>query len=295
MADFRPTLIRFDWAMKRLLRDKANFAVLEGFLTTLLNRPIKIDRILESESNQESADSKFNRVDILAESTDGEKMLIEVQNQSEIAYFHRILFGTSRLISEYTRLGDDYGTISKIYSINIVYFNLGEGADSVYVGETIFRGLHLNDVLKLPPRWKERLKVENVKDIFPIYYILRVDDFDRWSRTPLDQWLYFLSKGKLREDADAPGMEAVKEKLRFESLSPEEQISYRKKLDDQISIRNGYREAREEGLTEGREEGRMEMRISMAKMMIADGAPVEIIRKYTGLTEADIKRMNDDQ
>ena len=27
--------IRFDWAMKRLLRNKANFAVLEGFLTTL--------------------------------------------------------------------------------------------------------------------------------------------------------------------------------------------------------------------------------------------------------------------
>ena len=29
--------IRFDWAMKRLLRNKANFAVLEGLLTTLLN------------------------------------------------------------------------------------------------------------------------------------------------------------------------------------------------------------------------------------------------------------------
>ena len=45
--------IRFDWAMKRLLRNKANFAVLEGFLTTLLRDRIKIQKLLESESNQE--------------------------------------------------------------------------------------------------------------------------------------------------------------------------------------------------------------------------------------------------
>ena len=45
--------IRFDWAMKRLLRNKANFAVLEGFLTTLLNEKIVIQTLLESESNQD--------------------------------------------------------------------------------------------------------------------------------------------------------------------------------------------------------------------------------------------------
>ena len=45
--------IRFDWAMKRLLRNKANFGVLEGFLTTLLGQAIHIDSLLESESNQE--------------------------------------------------------------------------------------------------------------------------------------------------------------------------------------------------------------------------------------------------
>ena len=32
--------IRFDWAMKRLLRNKANFGVLEGLLTTLLDEKI---------------------------------------------------------------------------------------------------------------------------------------------------------------------------------------------------------------------------------------------------------------
>ena len=39
--------IRFDWAMKRLLRNKANYAVLEGLLTTLLEEKVTIHRLLE--------------------------------------------------------------------------------------------------------------------------------------------------------------------------------------------------------------------------------------------------------
>ena len=60
-------LISFDWAVKRLLRNKANFGILEGFLSELLHQDIKIDRILESEGNRENEMEKFNRVDILAE------------------------------------------------------------------------------------------------------------------------------------------------------------------------------------------------------------------------------------
>lgn len=286
MSHTKP-LIRFDWAMKPLLRDKANFEVLEGFLTTLLGRGIKIDRILESEGNRESESAKFNRVDILAQSTDGEKMLIEVQNQTEIAYFHRMLFGTARLIGEYTKLGDDYGKISKIYSINIVYFPLGVGNDSVYVGETVFRGLHDNSILGLHPAWKKKLLVQEVKEIFPIYYILRVNDFDRWSKTPLDQWLYFLSKGALKEGADAPGMEAVQQKLQYASLSKAERDDYRRKLDDQTSLRNGFEDvrylSREEGRQEGREEGRLEEKLRIAKSLKDTGLTLQQIADATGL------------
>ena len=47
-------LVRFDWAMKRLLRQKANFVVLESFLSELFEQKIKIKNILESEGNKES-------------------------------------------------------------------------------------------------------------------------------------------------------------------------------------------------------------------------------------------------
>ncbi|MBQ3655572.1 MAG: PD-(D/E)XK nuclease family transposase, partial [Bacteroidales bacterium] len=76
--------IRFDWMIKRLLRNKNSFVVLEGFLSVLLDRQIKINQILESESNQEEEEQKFNRVDLLVEDERKEKFLIEVQNDHEL-------------------------------------------------------------------------------------------------------------------------------------------------------------------------------------------------------------------
>lgn len=71
--------VRFDWAVKRLLRQKANFGVLEGFLTVLLGENVKIIEILESESNQQTIDDKFNRVDIKARNSKDEIIIVEIQ------------------------------------------------------------------------------------------------------------------------------------------------------------------------------------------------------------------------
>ncbi|NJN77523.1 MAG: hypothetical protein HC803_03670, partial [Saprospiraceae bacterium] len=82
-------LVRFDWAIKRLLRHKANFGILEGFLSVLLNDKITIRQILDSESNKEEANDKYNRVDVLVEDGKGDLVIIEVQNSKEYDYFHR--------------------------------------------------------------------------------------------------------------------------------------------------------------------------------------------------------------
>jgi hypothetical protein len=86
MKELQDRYIRFDWAIKRLLRQKANFGVLEGFLTVFLGEQIKIEEILESEGNQQDADDKFNRVDIKAKNTKGDIILIEIQNTRELYY-----------------------------------------------------------------------------------------------------------------------------------------------------------------------------------------------------------------
>ncbi|MEO5331007.1 MAG: Rpn family recombination-promoting nuclease/putative transposase [Magnetococcus sp. YQC-5] len=79
-------LITFDWALKRLLRSKANFEVLEGFLSELLSIEIRIIDILESESNKEDALDKLNRVDMKVKNSEGELILIELQYEREFDY-----------------------------------------------------------------------------------------------------------------------------------------------------------------------------------------------------------------
>ena len=248
-------LIRFDWAIKRLLRHKADHSILEGFLSSLLGRKIKILRMLESESNREFDENKQNRVDMLAEEADGSKILIEVQNEAEDAYFHRMLFGTSRVIGEYLHSGDNYDKITKLYNINIVYFSLGEGDDYIYHGTTEFRGLHTKELLRLSSHLKNKYKVEEIRDIFPEYFILRANDFDRWSKTPLDQWMYFLSRSEIPEDADAPGLKEASEQLRVASLTREQRNDYLHHMREMNSLRDMFTSNRERALWEGRQEG----------------------------------------
>ena len=137
-------LVRFDWAMKKMLRHKANFDILEGFLSELLGEEIKIKQILDSESNKETEDDKFNRVDILVEDSKGELIIIEIQNSKEYDYFHRMLYGTSKAITEHIKEGQPYADVKKVISITIAYFDLGQGKDYVYHGTTIFKGIHKN-------------------------------------------------------------------------------------------------------------------------------------------------------
>jgi len=135
-------MISFDWTMKRLLRNKANFEVLEGFLSELLRRKIIIKHIGESEGNKTKKEDKTNRVDILVEADDSELVIIELQYDSVDEYFRRMLYSVSKSITEHIFTGEDYAKVRKVYSVNIVYFDLGTGDDYVYHGLTKFKGLH---------------------------------------------------------------------------------------------------------------------------------------------------------
>ena len=325
--------IRFDWAMKRLLRNKANHAVLEGFLSSLIGKKFRIDKFLESESNQEDEEDKYNRVDILAESEDGELCIIEVQNSRELSYFHRMLYGVSKAITEYIGLGKPYDEVRKVYSINIVYFELGQGKDYVYHGRTEFRGIHEpHDELKLSVRQNERffgnkekdiLKRKGAADVFPEYYVLRVNDFDKVAKTPLDEWIEFLKTGSISSKATAAGLTEARECLRVDSLSPSEKQAYYRHMESVRHMRSlfdtsrdeGYQEGREEGLEkgreeglekgreegreegrkegrkEGREEGRKEGTLEIAKKMKAIGLTNEQIALSTGLSIERIEKL----
>ena len=290
-------LVRFDWAMKRLLRNKADYVVVEGLLTCLLERPIRIKSLLESEGNQESGVDKFNRVDVLAEDEDGELLIFEIQNNRELDYFHRMAYGTSKVISEYLRSGEPYERIKKVYSIHIVYFSLGQGAGYVYRGRTQFVSIHdRHDVLRLSEAQKKAFECDTPSDIFPEYYLLRVDKFDEVARTPLDEWISFLKSGEIPVTATAPGLAEARERLRVVSLSDAERRAYDRDMENiryqRSVIRTGYVEGMEKGIERGRAEGRAEGRadtlIETARKMKQIGLDNPAIAAVTGLSEEEI-------
>lgn len=299
MENNKNKYIRFDWAMKRLLRNKADFGVLEGLLTTLLREKITINRLLESESNQEDEFDKYNRVDMLAENSKGELILIEMQNNNEYAYFQRMLFGTSKLVTEYINRGEGYGNVRKVYSVNIVYFSLGSGKDTVYHGKTEFKGIHNGDILELSPFQKQTFKADTVSELYPEYYILKVNDFNTVAKSPLEEWMYYLNTGELPEGASAPGLDQVRERLKIDRMTKDELKAYYRHLDNIVILKDniltereeGRAEGRAEGIAEGRAEGEYRKNLENAAKMKALGLQTDVISKVTGLSAEEIDSM----
>lgn len=292
--------IRFDWAIKRLLRQKANFDVLDGFLTVMLNEKIKIVEILESEGNQERADDKFNRVDIKALNSKGEIILVEIQNTREIHYLERILYGVAKAITEHISLGEDYEKIRKVYSISILYFDLGTGTDYIYHGQNQFIGVHTGDQLRVNTCERDVLVSRFPSEIFPEYILIRVNEFDKAALTPLDEWIEYLKDGTIRPDTTVPGLKEAREKLKYYSMSPGERLVYIRHLED-INIQNdaihtsklegrieGLAEGKAEGIAEGKAEGLAEGLRQVASKMKEAGVDIATIATCTGLSEETI-------
>ena len=315
--------IRFDWAIKRLLRNKANFGVLEGFLTVLLGEEIHILEILESEGNQQREDDKFNRVDIKARNSKDEIILVEVQNTRELYYLERILYGVAKTITEHIDLGEIYSNVKKVYSISILYFDIGQGSDYLYHGQNTFLGVHTGDHLKVTTKEQGAIVRKLPAEIFPEYFLIRVNEFNKVAVTPLEEWIEYLKTGCIRPDTKAPGLEEARKKLVYYNMDKAEKLAYDRHI-DAVMIQNdvlstaklegheeghqlGLEEGRQRGLKEGLEKGiergiergiekGIEQGIEKEKTITARklkslNIPVDTIMQVTGLSSEEIEKL----
>ena len=296
--------IRFDWAMKRLLRNKADHVVLEGFLSVIFKRQIKIAKILESEGNQDFEDQKFNRVDFLAEDEQGELMLFEIQNSHELDYFHRMAYGTSKVIADYLSKGEPYRNLKKVYSINIVYFTLGQGKGYAYHGTVNFVNMSdATDVLQLTDGQKKAFHVETVSQIFPEYFLFRVNNFDQLATSSIEEWISFLKTGDIPDTYTAQGLPEAREILRVDNLNEEDRKAYNRYIEilrfnrsvmDSSRIEGrieGMEMGMAQGLEEGKAEGAKNEKLSTAKRMKAEGLDINLIAKITQLPINEIEKL----
>ena len=288
-------LISFDWAIKRILRSKANFEILEGFLSELLKDDIKIIEILESESNKDNFNDKFNRLDIKVKNAKNEIILIEIQFDREMDYMQRILYASSKAIVEHLKESESYSNITKIISISILYFNFGNGDDYIYKGTTNFIGLHNNTKLQLNEKQKELYKVKSIDKLYPEYYLIMVKNFNDNAKDTLDEWINFLKNEEIPDNPKAKGLLRAKETLDYLKMDEKERIeyeSYLTSLHDQASAyESTYVSGKIDGLKEGIEKGKKEEKIEIARNLIKAGVDIETIKSSTGLNDEELKNL----
>jgi predicted transposase/invertase (TIGR01784 family) len=294
------SLISFDWALKRRAfhplspasGGKANFGILEGFLSVLLGRDITVRQILESEGNQDEEGQKINRVDILVEEVNGELVIIELQYSSELDYFYRMLFATSKALTNFMEAGAPYHTLKKVYSINLLYFDLGQGEDYVYRGTTSFTGLHHGDTLQLSLQQRQAFGIEDVYQLYPEYYVIKINEFDDVAKDSLDEWIYYFKHSEVKQEFTARGLDQVREHMRVARLSKEERRAYERHLEQLSSERSvletARREGEEVGLKKGEqigmEKGERKKALETACKLKAMGFATAIIAEATGLS-----------
>lgn len=291
------TLIRFDWAIKRLLRNKANFVILEGFLSELLKEDISIQEILESESNMQDAGNKLTRVDLLVKNAKGELVIIEVQNSYRHDYLLRILFGVSKLIVDNLGKGMDYSQVKKVISVNIVYFDFGHGEDYIYRGSTNYVGMYKNDILTLTNHEKIVFKAEHIDKVYPEFYIIKVNNFDTVAKNTLDEWVNFLKTEHVAAGSMAKGLMAAKEEIEILKMDKAAMAEYDREVEawrDYSSDMSthflsgkleGLEKGKLEGLEKGKQEGLLEGKLEIARNCLSEGMSLSQISKITGLEQ----------
>ena len=224
-----------------------------------------------------------------------------------------MLFGTSKLVTEYINRGNNYDKVRKVYSVNIVYFSLGHGTDFIYHGKTEFKGIHQGDILELTPFQKQTFKVDAVSQLYPEYYILKVNEFDQVAKSPLEEWIYYLNTGEIPFDATAPGLEEARERLKLDSMTKDELSAYYRHLDNIVILRDniyteraggrvegriegiaegmaeGIVKGREEGIAKGRAEGVREANLDNARNLKKKGVAIDVISQATRLSKEEIE------
>ena len=292
-------IISFDWALKYTLRDKANFDVLEGLFSTILDRPVKIDDLLESESNQQTPDERLIRLDLKARLGDGELALIEFQYKPEHHFFRRLLFYTSKTLVEHVKSGSHYEGLPKVYTISVCDFRLGRGDDYVYHGRQKFVGLHSQQELRLNSSEAKRMSLRVIEDIFPEYILISLGNFPDKVQTQLDEWLYTLKTGFVEESFSAPGLGQAAERLDLLKLNSEDRKRYEDfAFNQRIAINQTRAEvddARDEGLAEGEAKGRTKRDRELILQAHQQGRSTAEISQFLGIEIALVQSVIDEQ
>ncbi len=303
-------LIRFDYAIKYLLKDKGDYEIVEGFISALLASegygPVKIKALLECESNKESRYLKRSIADLIVEDESGAGYIVEIDRSYTDLFLHKAVFNTSRLIVDNLGAGQDYFKIKKIFHINLLYFPFEGIKSPLSHGKTIFHGIEDKGPIDVNLIDKG-MHIFEGHNIFPEYFLISIPLFDDVIRKEIDEWLYLMKYSEIKKDFKSPYMKKAAQRLKLLKMSPKERAIYESYMMESFKGRDyavsaeakgraegkaeGKIEGKAEGKIEGKAEGKIEEKRTIAKVMLLEGDAKERISKITGLSLEEIEKL----
>ena len=100
-----------------------------------------------------------------------------------------------------------------------------------------YPGVHTKDTLRINARDRGILSIKTPEEIFPEYFIIRVNEFNKIAKTPLEEWMDYLKSGHIKENTTAPGLQEARKKLQYLKMDKAERKAYDRHIDN-IMVQN---------------------------------------------------------
>jgi len=279
-------LISFDFAIKYLLKNKGDYDIIEGFISALFASqgypPIKINALLDTESNKETLELKKSIADLVVEDEEGNKYIVEIERSYTPHFIHKACFNSSRLVVDGIYGNQDYTTIKKIFHISLLYFSTKEMLKPIYHGKTIVHEVDTKHPVDVRIA-NERLVIFNTPNVFPEYFFISVPMFDDVINSEIDEWLYVMKHSDIKQSFKYPYMAKVAERLAVIKMSAAERNEYIYYQKQSVHSQDILQAAETKGKAEGIQE--------IAKKMLIQNYPFSDISALTGLSNDELNEL----
>ena len=286
-----------DLFARYLLGKNGNEDLLENLVNATLSdfnfEEVKDLEIIDPFNLSENIDLKESIIDVKAKTKDNKTVIIEFQLCGNMNFLDRIFYYISKNIVNELHEGKDYQEVQKIISINLLDFNLNFGDEGK--PHRCFKLIDTEDQnISLDYIQMHLIEVQRFIDI------LEKSTIEELKKNKLLTWMKFFTSNNLElienelKEANPIMTKAIEEYKRFTS-------------DDKLMRAYAARDAflvgqkmmlsreREEGIKEGIEKGKLEgikeNSYTIAKTMKKDGADINLISKYTGLSIEEIEKL----
>lgn len=271
-----------DFGFKRIFGTDLNKDLLINFLNSLFNgeEVIKDVKYLNSENVGDVFTERKAIFDVYCENEQGEKFIVEMQNAYQTFFKDRSLFYSTFPIREQAPKGADWNfCLKKVYVVALLNFKM---SDEAFDASDTIHTIALMDT--------KTNKVFNAKLMFKYVEVGRFDKTDEELTSLSDKWMFVLKNLSRLNNRPSSLREKIFSRL-FDAaaiarFTPIELREYEDSLKAYRDIKNSLDTAE----AKGREEGINIANLAIAKRMLSDGMDMELVLKYTGLTEKQIKK-----